>query len=192
MATAALNAKCDLTAVTPTHNAPPHFAFVSLDVACHYLAYILLLWRKCFHDENQKPTVVLEAKQNTGNGEVSEALSCAGPEGCAGGRGAPSRARRSALALAARPLTALMPAPGDGHTHEAHATRDVRGFPVLLHERSGRGVRVFVFCSHGVGGEEGDRWVRGRKKITSILRSAPPRREVSLGHVAPHGTLGTI
>ena len=34
---------------------------------------------------------------------------------------APSRARRSALALAARALTALMPAPGDGHTHEEHS-----------------------------------------------------------------------
>ena len=36
---------------------------------------------------------------------------------------APSRARRFALALAARPLTARTPAPGYGHTHEAHATR---------------------------------------------------------------------
>ena len=35
---------------------------------------------------------------------------------------APSRARRFALALAARPLTALMPAPGNGHTHEGTVT----------------------------------------------------------------------
>jgi hypothetical protein len=37
-----------------------------MDIACHYLADILLLWRKCFHDKNQKTTVILEAKQNTG------------------------------------------------------------------------------------------------------------------------------
>jgi hypothetical protein len=38
---------------------------------------------------------------------------------------APSRARRSALALpfAARPWTTLTPAPEDGHTHEARAAQ---------------------------------------------------------------------
>ena len=38
---------------------------------------------------------------------------------------APSRARRFAAreAMISAPLTALMPALGDGHTHEAQATR---------------------------------------------------------------------
>ena len=61
-----------------------------MNIACHYLADVLLLWRKCFHDKNQKTTVILEVKQNTGNSEVSEALSCEGRR-VAGAWEAPSR-----------------------------------------------------------------------------------------------------
>jgi hypothetical protein len=43
------------------YKAPPHFAFgssdVAMEIACHYVADILWLWRKRFHDKNQKPTL---------------------------------------------------------------------------------------------------------------------------------------
>jgi hypothetical protein len=47
-----------------------------------------------------------------------------GPQGCAGEGGTvKGKALRARAAGAARPLTALTPAPGSGHTHEEHQTR---------------------------------------------------------------------
>jgi len=66
---------------------------------------------------------------------VVKQLSCAGLI-VARVLGAPSRARRFALALAlvARPWTARSPAPGDGHTHEEHPARVrwLRAWSIML------------------------------------------------------------
>ena len=78
-------------AMTPTHKAPhPHLAFessdVAMEIACRDLSDILLLSRNCFNDNNQKTTVILEVKQNTGNGEGSGAPLLCGAVGLRGRR----------------------------------------------------------------------------------------------------------
>ena len=93
-----------------------------------------------------------------------------GPEGGAGLRRAvKGKALRARAAGAARPLTARPPAPGYGHTHEGHAARDARR---CAYKRVDAGCGCSYFVLMESEEKRGDRWVRGRKKITSILRSA--------------------
>ncbi len=58
------------------------------------------------------------------DGEGTQSLMCR-PHGCAGERGAVKGEALCARAEA-RPWTALTPAPGNGHTHEAQAMGDAR------------------------------------------------------------------
>jgi len=72
---------------------------------------------------------VFKVKQKTGNGEVSEVLSCAGRRRVARALKPASRdaLRREASVHEKRTLYSGMPAPGNGHTHEARSHAAVNG-----------------------------------------------------------------